>query len=204
MSGILTIAITGGPCAGKTCSLPLLRDFLAARGCHVLTIPETATELMQNGAGYSFCGSSFAFQCNVFELQREKEDLMKRAARAHGGNVVILCDRGIPDGFAYMNPEDIPALLARFDTTREEVYQRYDAVFHLVSSAVGAPDSYGKGTNSSRLEDSVEEAVRSDRITLEAWTAHPHLTVIDSADQFEQKLHRLEALLNQLIEKMNT
>jgi len=200
MKHTTVIAITGGPCAGKTCALPIIRRFLEERGYCVLTIPETATELMSSGAGYAFSGSAYAFQCNVLRLQRYKEDLMLAACAARETPTVILCDRGIPDGFAYMPAEEIPAMLRACGTEREEILTRYDAVFHLVSSALGAPESYGRSTNAARLEDSVEEAIKSDRATLAAWSGHPRLCVIDSADDFGEKLSRLERELLRLLE----
>ena len=49
---IYRIVLTGGPCAGKTTALAAVISALELRGIRVLTVPESATIMFTNGAGY--------------------------------------------------------------------------------------------------------------------------------------------------------
>lgn len=53
---IYRIALTGGPCAGKSTSLSMMQSWLSDRGYKVYTLPETATLMMK--AGVSLAPSS--------------------------------------------------------------------------------------------------------------------------------------------------
>jgi CYTH domain-containing protein len=68
---------------------------------------------------------------------------------------------------------------------------RYTAVFHLRSAAVGAEEFYTLENNTVRRE-TIAEAREKDTATLDAWTGHPHLRVIDNSTGFTEKLRRLE------------
>merc|ERR1719145_421583 len=46
------VVLTGGPSAGKSSALALLRDRLTARGFQVLTCPENATHFLANSEGF--------------------------------------------------------------------------------------------------------------------------------------------------------
>lgn len=46
---IKRIVLTGGPCAGKTTGIAILRDRLASLGYKVIVLEEPATALMQSG-----------------------------------------------------------------------------------------------------------------------------------------------------------
>jgi CYTH domain-containing protein len=69
--------------------------------------------------------------------------------------------------------------------------KNYNAVFHLVSAAIGAESFYTLANNSARRE-TLAEAAELDRKTLRAWTGAPHLRVIDNSTDFEGKLARLD------------
>ena len=80
---ITRIVLTGGPAAGKTTlTSRILKEFKQDDGWRVITIPETATELM---AGFGIrpfggCVSMLEFQYLVIADQLHKEQLALRAA----------------------------------------------------------------------------------------------------------------------------
>lgn len=72
--------------------------------------------------------------------------------------VVILIDRGLLDGSAYVDEEDWQALLDDLGTNVVQLRDtRYDAVLHLVTAARGAEEFYTGVNNEARYE-SIEEA----------------------------------------------
>lgn len=190
MSRTIKIAITGGPCAGKTSSLPILKNALTSKGYLVFTIPESATELMANGATYPVCGNAVSFQTNVFKLQTAKETLYESIAMDANMDVVILCDRGIVDCLAYLDEREQAEFLKRNAVEKRQLLNQYSGSFFLVTAAIGAPSAYGTETNSVRFE-SIDEAAISDRKILSEWSEHPRLCVIDNSTDFAKKMTRL-------------
>lgn len=81
------------------------------------------------------------------------EDGIERIARSLGKPAVLLCDRGTLDGAAYIPKEMWDRLLRakRLDPLRIRE-GRYDAVFHLVTAAMGAEAYYSLMNNVARTE----------------------------------------------------
>lgn len=188
---ITVVAVTGGPCGGKSSFLSYIDQQLTQRGYRVLQIAESATELILSGIKpFGGCLSMYEFQTFVFPTQFFKEDLCRRAAEmVPEEKVVIVCDRGIPDNSAYVSPEEYTALLAMFGKTEAEVLNSYDIVIHLVTTADGAEQAYTLSNNTARTE-TLEQAREMDGRTLHAWSKHPHLRVIDNSTNFEEKMAR--------------
>ena len=104
---------------------------------------------------------------------------------------VIICDRGLMDGKAYMSPESWSDQLRTLGTNEVSIRDsRYDAVFHLVTAADGAEASYTCANNEARME-TVKEARDLDLRTQRAWLGHPHHFVFDNSGDFESKLRSL-------------
>ena len=189
---IKRIVLTGGPAAGKTTLITrILQEFKADDGFKVITIPETATELISGFTLGPFpgCMSMEEFQYFVIDDQLHKERLaLKGAETVPQEKVIIIYDRAIFDDRAYMSEEQFRKTLAYFGTTPEQVMAGYDAVLHLVSCAKGAEFAYNFG-NVARYE-SVEDARIKDDETLKAWSSHPNLFVIDNSIDFEDKINR--------------
>ena len=72
---IYKIVLTGGPCAGKSAAMPLIKETFTNKGYTVLFIPETATELIPGGVAPWTCGTNLEFQIIQCELQLKKEEL---------------------------------------------------------------------------------------------------------------------------------
>ena len=134
------IVITGGPCAGKTTALKHIRKALSQKGYRVFCVSETATELINGGITPDNSPSHWHFQYYLSQIQRVKESVFKQ--RANQDNDIIICDRGLLDNKGYLSQEDFQRLCEVFDTTQEEIIQRYDAIFHLETTAKGKEEHY--------------------------------------------------------------
>ena len=198
---ITRIVLTGGPAAGKTTLISrILKEFKSEDGWKVITIPETATELISGfGVGpFPSCMSMEDFQYYVVADQLHKEQLALRAARAvPEEKVLIVYDRAVFDDKAYVSDEFFAQLLAQFGKTESELLSHYDAVLHLVTCAKGAEYAYNYG-NAARYE-SIEDARKADDNTLRAWSAHHALYVIDNSVDFEDKINRAVAQIYRIL-----
>lgn len=190
---IKKLCLTGGPCGGKTTAMSYLSQKLSDRGFYPLFVPEAATLLINGGISPREWGAQ-GFQTRVIQTILGLEASFMEAARLRPDlNPVIICDRGLADSLAYA-PEDIYLGALRSQGISSHVAARdehYDAVFHLVTAALGAESFYTLATNAARLE-TPEEAVALDRKTLAAWTGAPHLRAIDNSTDFAGKLERLD------------
>ncbi len=188
---ISKIVLTGGPCAGKTTALSWINNYFTKRGYKVLTVPETATELISNGISPKTCKSNFDYQIEHIKLQKYKEQIfLESAQKMNTEKVLIVCDRGIIDNKAYMKDVDFKRILNELHTSEIKESDEYDAVFHLVSAAKGKESIYTLSNNIARSE-SIEEARILDDKIISAWTGHNHLRIIDNSTDFEEKLERL-------------
>jgi CYTH domain-containing protein/predicted ATPase len=188
---ITRIAITGGPCAGKTTIMVHLQERLENLGYQVYIVPEAATILINGGADPRNMDATqmMHFQLSVVRLQLALEESFLEQARSQSKNVVLLYDRGIFDGAAYTTPEQWGYILQQnglYPTARDS---RYDAILHLVTAAIGAPHAYTRANNKARRE-TLEEAIEADLRTQKAWCGHPHLRIINNSTEFQNKIHR--------------
>ena len=159
---ITKIVITGGPCAGKTTAQSWIQNAFSMKGYTVLFIPETCTEQVY-------------------------EDV---ARGMHTDKVLIVCDRGTLDNKPYMSPEEYEQVLNILGMNEIDMRDSYDAVFHMVTAAIGAEKYYTLDNNRARTE-SAEEAARLDDGLISAWAGHPYLRIIDNSTDYENKLLRL-------------
>lgn len=140
-----------------------------------------------------------AVQHSVMDMQMALEDSFERILRAKGAPGVLLCDRGIMDGSAYMEQEEWDLFLRERNICEAEVREgRYNAVFHLVTAAEGASKYYTLENNDVRTE-TAEEARVLDVKTRGAWVGHPKLFVIDNKTDFEGKLNALVGIASELV-----
>lgn len=194
---ITIIVITGGPCGGKTSALSVLRSKLTNRGYKVLIVPESATKLIGAGMlpGYGELNSA-QFQQHILLDTLEQEHRIigiSKIYRDNGKRVVVLCDRGTMDGEAYMEKGEFASLVESSGySARVLCDERYHAIMHMQTAAIGAESFYTLANNIARTE-TIEMARSLDRRTLEAWQRHPHPRVIDNSTDFETKIKRLFA-----------
>ena len=190
---VTKIVLTGGPGAGKTTGQSWIQNCFTKQGYTVLFVPETATELMGGGVKPALFASPLDFQRAMLRLQLEKERVFEEAARClRAEKVLLVCDRGAMDNKAYMSEVDFARLLQELGLNEVQLRDRYDAVFHLTTAAKGARRFYTTDNNPQRSETPDEAVVLDDKL-IAAWTGHPHLRVVENAEDFEDKLRTLVA-----------
>lgn len=118
------ICLTGGPCGGKTTGLAYLSEKLKEiYHIPVYVVPEAATMLAKGGVNIRtheyITNGAVNFQYQLLQLQMSIEDTYLKMAKIQmnqnnfkpnfidfsnfGQDVVILMDRGLMDGRAYMD-----------------------------------------------------------------------------------------------------
>lgn len=115
---------------------------------------------------------------------------------------VILIDRGLMDGSAYVDKTQWKGLLDELGVTAVQLRdQRYDAVLHLVTAADGAEKFYDSATNDARYE-SIEEAREKDVRLREAYMTHPKWYLIDNqVETFENKMIMAKAAVHHALQR---
>lgn len=94
--------------------------------------------------------------------------------------VVVLIDRGLLDGSAYVSQENWQALLDDMSCNVPMLRDnRYDAIIHMVTAADGAEKFYASLSNEARYE-SVDEAIDKDKKLREAYMGHQRWVMIDN------------------------
>ncbi len=191
------VAITGGPCAGKTSAMKVLHERLEQLGASAVFVAEAATDLIDDGIAPWTCRSMFEFQKHVMALQLERESAAFEQARDEDVAIVV-CDRGLCDSHAYLTDAEYAQILASNGLDNAMALARYDAVFHLESVAKSNPDAYTTANNNARSE-SAEEAARIDDRIIDAWSGHPAFRTIGNRAQFADKAADLCEAIEQLL-----
>lgn len=186
---ILKVALTGGPCGGKTTSITSIEENFKEKGYHVIIVPEAATILINSGIRPfgDNCLSMYDFQKYVMKLQFDLETLAEKAASEIDSPTIIVCDRGLLDDKAYVTEEEFNRLLKDFNTTQFDLLNRYNLVLHLKTAADGKEEFYTTANNGARTETK-EEAKEKDQRTLESWLGHDNLKIIGNDVDFETKI----------------
>jgi len=173
------IVITGGPGAGKTAVLEIIRKQLCE---HVVILPESASIIF--GGGFwrldSLSGRRAA-QGAILHVQQQMENLVVgEKAWALG-----LCDRGLLDGLAYW-PGDAAEFWIEARTTLQAEYKRYHAVIHLRTPT----DALGYNhINPLRTETAAQAHVIDEKIAA-IWSGHPRYRTVESSHDFLTKTHK--------------
>lgn len=196
---IYKIALTGGPCAGKTTALREIWLFLRKKGYNVVIVPETATELINGGITPSTIGQ-INFQKNLLELQLKKEQIFTKSAQKLENDVVIVFDRGCLDGKAYLSDDEYAEILNELELNEDALVNFYDAVIFLDSAAMSNNNIYSTANNPARNE-TVSEARKINIRTQEVWKNHRLFTIIKSEADFEEKISKLLSVIENLVIK---
>lgn len=183
-AGCRLVVLTGGPGAGKTAILEIVRRSLCPR---VAVLPEAASILF--GGGFwrrtSVPGRKAA-QRAIFHVQREQERIILDEGQAP----FALCDRGTLDGLAYW-PEGEASFWRELETKRSAEYARYHAVIHLRTPGAGRGYNH---QNPLRTEDA-DLAHEIDERILRIWEGHPNRHIIESSDDFLLKINTAMSLI---------
>lgn len=196
------IAITGGPCAGKTSAMQKIVTEFTEKGYKVFVIGETATELINGGIRPFGDGkiTPFEFQRCIFNMQLAKEKMYESIANSLEQNTIILCDRGVFDNKAYITDEQFDTYVKENGLNEMDLYNSYDMVIHLVTAAKGSIENYTTENNTARME-TAEEAIELDNKTLNAWLGHKRLEIIGNETTFDEKLNRTIKAIYELLGK---
>jgi predicted ATPase len=177
------IVLTGGPGAGKTAVLEIVKRSFCA---HVAVAPESATILFTGGFPRDPSEvARRAVQRAIFQVQLEIEAVFGSKSEAR----VVLCDRGTVDGVAYW-PGPPESFLPEVGTTLAAQLARYDAVVHLAPPAA----QHGYRRNEVRRESAAEAAVIDARIAA-AWSRHPNRYAVPSTPHFLEKARRVMTII---------
>jgi predicted ATPase len=176
------IVLTGGPGAGKTAVLELIRKSMCR---HVAVLPESASIVF--GGGFPR-GPTIELrrsgQRAIFYVQRELETMVP-----DGDLAIVLCDRGTIDGLAYWpGPVD---LWSAVGTSLDEQLARYHAVIHLRTPPL---DEGYNHVNPLRVESAAEAAAIDAKIAA-AWARHPRRFEVPAAPDFLTKATRAVAIV---------
>jgi predicted ATPase len=183
------LVLTGGPGAGKTALLELIRQSFCA---HVKVLPEAASIIFGGGFPREDDDSCRrAAQRAIFHVQRELES----TGDSHNA-AIVLCDRGTVDGLAYW-PGAPDEFWTSVGTTIEAELGRYDAVIHLRTPAL----EQGYNHQNPLRTESAAVAAEVDARIASAWAAHPRRFMVESSADFLDKAARaLETLRQELPE----
>lgn len=204
---LIRVVLTGGPCSGKTTAIQRIRKEPWADHYYLLTMPETATELIGSGITPWTCRTPVTYQRLQMIMQMKKEQIYAQAAEEisekEDKDIIIFYDRGMMDNKAYIPLEDFYRILEELEVTEEECLSWYDAVFHLETVAKGNAQFYQNDNNECRIE-TVEEAVAVDNCSLAAWEAHPNRSIIDNSMDFDAKMDLLMEKIHTFLNEMET
>jgi len=201
---VVRIALTGGPCAGKSSALDHLIKHATNEGFDVLTAPEVATLYFNSSYQFpspmseTFAEQKFTFQRNILKLQLQMERCYSDLAGSTGRPTIVVFDRGLRDCMAFMVEGEWPSALAELNKelangpagriTDQYVFDRYDGVIHLVTAADGAEAHYKFGIvtddNGGKVyrRETPAEAVEQDRKLQKAWEGHPRHVVVSNSE----------------------
>lgn len=184
------IVITGGPGAGKTAVLEMIRRALCP---HVAVLPEAAGIIFKGGFWRrTSVTAKKAAQRAIFHVQRESERLVEDEREY----AVALCDRGSLDGLAYW-PSTRASFFKELDTDEETELARYYAIIHLrTPSKMSGYDH----SNPLRIENPEEAMIIDDKIK-SVWRRHPHRHIIESRTEFLEKANLAIELLKKELPK---
>lgn len=192
MGKVFKIALTGGPCAGKTTVLNELERIYSAKGYNVITVPESSRELLSEGVSRA---DILEFETQVAKRQLENED--KAEQLINSADTIMFYDRGLNDAFGYLNNADKEKLKQALDISPIEAWSRYNAVLFLETTALS--DNYKK--DEFRTENS-DDAVECHFRTLNEWIGHPHLRYIKAEEKIADKLtniiREVECIVNHI------
>jgi thymidylate kinase len=194
---IKKIVLTGGPCAGKTSAIKVMQETAEKYKFRHIVVPEIARIFITAGMEVrTLTGAAhkrMQMMIMLTQIQMEKS-AQKYLETFNSEDGVIICDRGCCDNGAYIDRYDYRDILLQcLGCSVHETLERYDAVFHMQSAAVGATEHYK--TDAVRT-DTIEQAAKLEFLTQMQWDAHKHFNFIPNPHNggFEAKLQILREL----------
>ncbi len=200
---VFKIALTGGPCAGKSTMYHRIQKELKENNYKVLLVDETARQLILKGIipNNDDYEALKRFQNIVYYYQKTQERCAYDALYYNQDEeiCIILCDRGLLDNKAYLNDyKDFDEIVRKNNDKEIEVLDSYDLILYLTSLAISKPNLYGK--DKERYE-SKEYAAILDSKTKKAWIGHHNLKTIDTEDEIDTEFRNIMNIIYDLLHK---
>ncbi len=188
---VFWLVLTGGPCSGKTTALSRLERELSNKGYKVFVIDEAATRIIKSGIAFDEFERQDFQSYIAFEQIAYEKIIEDAVSKCKYDNIIVICDRGLIDGKAYMEGDEFEKLLSDYGLQEAEVKASYDAVIHLVTAANGAEKFYTLANNKARHE-TLEQAKEIDNKTINVWMGHPHINIINNENMtFKKKIDKV-------------
>ena len=199
---IAKIALTGGPCAGKTTTISRIEEHLTNLGYHVLTLNECATETIKNGIrpfGNNAVGV-YEFENEILNLKLFKEKRYKDFIKYYPDDtkIILLCDRGSVDVCAYLGNDEYNRMLKENNLKHEDLLNDYDLVIHMITVAADMENRYSNANNKTRFEDP-QGAIDVDNGISEAWKGHKNLKVVPVCEYLDDKIQMVINYVDELL-----
>lgn len=191
------ILLTGGTCAGKTDSLPFIKEYFSKQGYDVYIVNEIATMLILGGITAPKVGES-NFQELLIKMQLETEKIYERAIELSINNKnLIIYDRGPIDAMMYLDRTELEKILNKFNTTYDRVLNNYDGIIHMETVAKGLPELYT--FNNKARRDEGNDTINIDNKILEAYKTHPKRFIINSCEDLKDKIKKLIEKMEEIL-----
>lgn len=189
MAKIIKIALTGGPCSGKTSVVERLAAEFYSDDRDVFICPESAYEVIANGGSRE---DYLSFETLVAKKQLQNEaEILKKAEESGKDEVVIFYDRALTDCFSYV--EDKDKLAENIGINIIDSWARYDALIVLQT----APESEYVSAYA-RIED-YQTALDFEQKLLDVAVGHSHLRYVKNQKGFEEKYQSVKAEINSIL-----
>ncbi|CAJ0577806.1 unnamed protein product, partial [Mesorhabditis spiculigera] len=201
---LLKVALTGGPCAGKSTAMQELCERIDeefGNEWQVFKAAEASSLLYSGGVARS--------QLNDIQLEQWQLDMLSMIIRIEAvfekiaeneptKHTLILCDRGALDPKVFTPEPMWTNILKKLQTDEETLYSRYDQVIQLQT----APRCNYTNKNKFRRED-YEHAAKINKEFTRVWRHHPNfVNILDNRDDsWEEKLAETWVTLKSTLEK---
>lgn len=194
-TNIPKVAIIGGPCSGKTTGLSLSRTRFLELGFIPIIVPEAATTVFGAGLNPKLVNDPIEIQKMLLEFQFKNENFFLNYAMKllhQGKKPILLLDRGVLDGKAYVSPDQWLVVLDELHHHESDFLTRYSNVIHLDT----APEAfYTTDNNPERFEETFQEAWTQNEKTKNAHVGVEHFQIVTNRGDFKVKMHDFETAI---------
>lgn len=193
MTKLTKIAVTGGPCSGKTTAIETICDMYKKENRTVLVCPEAATVVIEEGASRE---DYLAFETQVAKCQMRLEQDLLDMAEDMDDEVLIIYDRALTDCFSYVDDKD--ALAKNIGIDYLSSWNRYDSIIMLETAS---KDDF---IQSDVRTESYEDAIACQNNLLSVFIGHPHFRFIKNENRFNDKILNLKAEIDTILNGIET